>query len=70
MSKGESSTFDKHAAPPGKLGSMKIVPVPPGHEHEPGELEAMFDLAAGVVYVREEDWPLIRAELENLPTRQ
>ncbi len=54
----------------GKLGSLKIVPVPPGHEHEPGECEATVDLAAGVVYVREEDWPLIKAELANLSTRQ
>lgn len=56
--------------PPGKLGSLKVVPVPPGHEHEPDELCANFDLTAGVVYVRAEDWPLIRAELQNLPTRQ
>lgn len=53
-----------------RLGSLKIVPVPPGHEHEPDELCANFDLKAGVVYVREEDWPLIKAELANLPTRQ
>ncbi len=52
------------------FGSLKIIPVPPGHEHEPDEMCANFDLGAGVVYVREEDWPLIRAELQNLPTRQ
>lgn len=39
----------------GKLGSLKIVPVPPGHEHEPDEMCANFDLK-GEVYVREEDW--------------
>ena len=52
------------------FGSLKIVPVEPGHEHEPGELEAKFDLLKGVVYVRAEDWPAIKAELANLPTRQ
>ncbi len=52
------------------LGSLKIIPVEPGHEHEPDELEANVDLRAGVIYVRAEDWPLIRAELANLPTRQ
>ena len=57
-------------SPPATLGSLKIVPVPPGHEHEPEEMEAKFDLWKGIVYVREEDWPLIREELRNLPTRQ
>jgi hypothetical protein len=56
--------------PLGKLGSLTIVPVRAGHEHEPDELQANVDLTAGVVYVREEDWPLIRAELLNLTTRQ
>jgi hypothetical protein len=54
----------------GQIGALKIVPVPPGHEHEPDELCANVDLLSGVVYVREEDWPLIKAELANLPTRQ
>lgn len=53
-----------------KLGSLKIIPVPPGHEHEPDEFSANVDIERGIVYVREDDWPMIRAELANLPTRQ
>lgn len=52
-----------------QFGSLKIVPVPPGHEHEPDELQAKVDLRQGIVYVREADWPLLKAELSNLPTR-
>lgn len=69
MKPSSSPTPDGKAFPE-KLGALKIVPVSASHEHYPDELCANFDLKAGVVYVREEDWPLIRAELQNLPTRQ
>lgn len=52
------------------LGSLRIVPVKPGHEHEPEELGAVIDFRLGIAYVREEDYPKIRDELLNLPTRQ
>lgn len=57
------SQSDKADGVAGTLGSLKIVPVEPGHEHEPDEFEANIDLRRGIVYVRAEDWPKLRDEL-------
>jgi hypothetical protein len=43
---------------------MQVIPVPLGHEHYPPEPNTfMVNETRSRAYVREEEWPALRAEL-------
>lgn len=45
------------------LESVEMTPVPPGHEHEPEPKG--IKIVEGKCYVREVDWPALRATLKR-----
>lgn len=45
------------------FGGVRIIPVPPGHEHAPQPGTVLMSEPPGVCYVLEAEWPRLRARL-------
>ena len=48
------------------IGAMKIVPVPPDHEHAPLPGHANISIEAGVCYVLTNECPALMAMIKKL----
>lgn len=43
---------------------IRVIPVKPGHPREPRPKRFEIDRQQGVIYVREADWPTLKAKLQ------